>query len=98
MNRFHPFLKNINSKPDLPQTTKSSIILEISADLHDLYDFYVTQGISEEEASQKAQEKIDVSDEALKQLVTIHQTGYQKILQNLSQKTINRFEIAALAI
>jgi hypothetical protein len=98
MNRFHPFLKKINSKLDLPQTTKSSIILEISADLHDLYDFYLTQGLSEEEASQKAQEKIDVSDEALELLVAIHQSGFQKFLQNISQKIINRVEITALVI
>jgi len=98
MNRFLPFLKELNKKLDLPQTAKSTIILEISADLHDLYDFYLAQGLSEEEASQKAQEKIDVSDMALTQLVTIHQTGYQKFLQNLSQKIINRAEMAALVI
>ena len=57
MTRFAPLLKSINDRLDLPQPTKSRIILEIAADLEDLYQFYQNQGMNESEAAQKAEEK-----------------------------------------
>jgi len=98
MNRFLSFLKKINNKLDLPQTTKSKIILEMAADLNDLYNYYLGEGLSEKEAIQKAHEKIDVSDEALKQLIEIHQTGFKIFLQSLSEKVVNRWERAMMAL
>ena len=47
---FVSLLKKINNKLDLPQNTKSKIILEIAADLEDLSNYYLTQGLSENEA------------------------------------------------
>jgi len=45
MDNFKPILKEINSKLDLPQPTKSRIILEIAADLNDTFDTYKKQGL-----------------------------------------------------
>ncbi len=47
MNRFAPLLKSINARLDLPQPTKSRIILEIASDLEDMYQFYQSQGPDE---------------------------------------------------
>lgn len=59
MNPFNPLLKRINDKLDLSQPAKSRIVLEIAADLEDLYRIYRDRGLSEEEALHKAQEKED---------------------------------------
>ena len=41
MKQFTALLKSINERLDLPQPTKSRIILEIAADLDDLYQLYL---------------------------------------------------------
>ena len=44
MKQFTPILKRINERLNLPQPTKSRIILEITCDLEDAYDFYLENG------------------------------------------------------
>jgi hypothetical protein len=98
MNSFKPFLRRINEKLDLPQSTKSTIILEITADLNDLFEHYISEGFSEKEARQMAQEKMDISEEALLQLIELHQSGLKKLLQRLSLKSLARWEKGVLTI
>lgn len=98
MNSFAPLLKTINEKLNLPQPTKSKIVLEIAADLDDLFHLYVTKGLSENEARKRAAEKFDVSDEALAQLVRIHETGFRKFIYKLSEQAQTRWERVALFI
>ena len=98
MNRFDPILKNINEKLDLPQPTKSRIILEIAADLDDLYNFYRTNGLSEKNACQKTEEKFDLTDEALSELVQIHQSVFRKLMDKLSEQAQTRLERIVLII
>ncbi len=92
MKHFTPLLKSINERLDLPQPTKSRIILEIAADLDDLYQLYLARGMDEREAAQKAEEKIDLTDEALTELVQIHQSLFRKLLDRITAQTQNRWE------
>ena len=98
MNRFAPLLKKTNDKLNLPQPTKSKIVLEIAADLDDLFHFYLKKGLSEDEAIQKAQEKFAVSDEALSQLIRIHESAFRKFLNKLSAQAQTWWERAALVV
>lgn len=98
MNSFAPLLKRINKKLNLPQPTKSKIVLEISADLDDLFHFYITKGLTENEAMKRAAEKFDVSDEAIAQLVQIHETGFRKFIYKLTEQGQTRWERVALFI
>ena len=72
MSRFNSFLHRTGERLALPKATRSLILVEIAADLEDLFNHYVEQGLSEEEAAAKAEEKVDMSDEALTELVRIH--------------------------
>jgi hypothetical protein len=72
MNRFHGVLSQTGERLSLPKATKSLILVEIAADLEDLFKHYLQQGLSEEEAAARAEEKVDMSDEALVELVQIH--------------------------
>ena len=92
MNRFAPLLKSINARLDLPQPTKSRIILEIAADLEDLYQFYQSKGLPEKEATQKAKEKFDVTDEALMDLIQIHESILRRWMDRISEQAQNRWE------
>ena len=98
MKQFTPLLKSINERLDLPQPIKSRIILEIAADLDDLYQLYLSRGIKENEAAQKAEEKIDLTDEALNELVQIHQSLFRKLLDKITAQTQNRWERVAFVL
>lgn len=92
MNRFTPLLKNINEKLDLPQPRKSRILLEIAADLEDLFNLYRAKGFSESEAMATAEEKFAVSDEAIAQLVQIHESAFRRFMDKLSEQAKTRWE------
>lgn len=72
MSRFNAFLHRTGDRLALPKATRSLILVEIAADLDDLYQHYLEQGLTEEEAATRAEEKVDMSDEALAELVRIH--------------------------
>ncbi len=72
MSRFNQFLHHTGERLTLPKATRSLILVEIASDLEDLFQHYLRQGSSEEEAAAKAEEKVDMSDEALAELVRIH--------------------------
>jgi hypothetical protein len=97
MNKFVPLLQKINEKLDLPQPIKSRIILEMVADLNDLYETYRSKGLSEEEAIQKTEEKFDVSEDTIKELAQVHTTGFRKYLDKLSQRSKVTWETIILS-
>ena len=72
MSRFNLFLHRTGERLALPKATRSLILVEIASDLEELFDHYVQEGLSEDEAAARAEEKVDMSDEALAELVRIH--------------------------
>jgi hypothetical protein len=72
MSRFNAFLHRTEERLALPKATRSLILVEVAADLDDLFQYYLQQGLSEEEAAARAEEKVNMSDEALAELVRIH--------------------------
>ena len=65
MSRFTGLLKRTAARLDLPQPTKSHVLLEMAADLEDLFAAYRERGFGEEEAARRVEEKFDASDDAL---------------------------------
>jgi hypothetical protein len=96
MNRFTGLLAQINQKLDLPQPTKSRILLEIASDLDDMYQIFVHQGLSEREAAAKVQDQYVISDEVLEELVQIHESAFRKLLGKLSEQAQTRWERVVL--
>ena len=96
MTRFREILRRTSDRLDLPQPVKSRIILEISADLQDIYDECVSKGMSGEEAERRAAELCDLSDEALAELVRVHETPVRRFLGSLSEQARTRWEKALL--
>jgi len=72
MSRFNDFLTRTGKRLALPKATRSLILVELASDLEDLYQFYLEQGMSEEDAAARAEEKVDMSDQALAELVRVH--------------------------
>lgn len=96
MDKFESILKHVNEKIDLPQPMKSRILLEISADLNDLYELYLQQGYTEKEAMQQAEQKCNLDEQTLNELINVYDTGIYKWLHNITDRTRNRWEKLAL--
>ena len=76
MSRFNVFLHKTDERLALPKATRSLILVEIASDLEELFNHYIQQGLGEEEAAVRAEEKVDMSDEALAEIVRIHSESH----------------------
>jgi len=84
--RSSQFLKAIYDRLDLPQPSRSRVLLEIAADLEDLEKHLRGEGLSAAEARRRAIELCDLSDEALSQMVAVHAGGYRRFLERLGSQ------------
>jgi hypothetical protein len=108
MSRFNTFLHRTGERLALPKATRSLILVEIASDLEDLFQHYLAQGLSEEDAAAKAEEKVDMSDEALAELVRIHSEArgwsdrivrrIQPLWERVAMDLIVLFFVASLAL
>ena len=100
MSRFNVFLHRTGERLALPKATRSLILVEIASDLEDLFNHYVEQGLSEEDAAAKAEEKVDMSDEALTELVRIHSDarGWTDRIVRRPQSFWERFAMALIVL
>jgi hypothetical protein len=96
MRAFREVLQKTSDRLDLPQPVKARILLEIASDLGDVYDECILRGMDPDEAKLRAIEMCDLSDEALEDLVRVHQTPLRRLLGSLSEQAKTRWERAIL--
>lgn len=87
MKKFHAHLNELNHQLNLPQPTKSRVLLEIASDLEDSYSFYKNQGLSDSEALQKAQERFSIDERTLVEIEAVHRSFFSRWLESLSERT-----------
>jgi len=92
MKNFKPVLREIDEALDLPQPTKSRILIEVAADLNDAFTMYKNQGLSDKEATLKAKNTFILDKKSLQDLVAIHQTPFRKWFDQLSERGQNMLE------
>ena len=97
MNRTARILREVDARLDLPQPVKSRILLEMAADLRDMFDACVARGSSEEEAARRVEEDFLVTDEVIAELVRIHENPARRFMRGLSDRVRSRWERAAFA-
>lgn len=98
MTHFKETLNQINQRLDLPQPVRSRVLLEIAADLEDVEQHFLDQGLPPRTARRKAIDHCDLSDEALAQLVQVHMSWYRRFLDRLSAQAQTRWERALLLV
>lgn len=91
--RFVPALRRISSELNLPEPTKSRLLLEMASDLEALYEHYRARGVDEEEAVRRTEEKILASPEVLQHLIAVHTRGYQRWLSHAAGRMRLGFEL-----
>ena len=100
MSRFNQFLHHTGERLTLPKATRSLILVEIASDLEDLFQHYIRQGSSEEEAAARAEEKVNMSDEALAELVRIHseRRGWSDRISRRAQTLWERIALSLIVL
>ena len=100
MSRFNAFLHRTGERLALPRATRGLILVEIASDLEDLFQHYVQQGMSEEEAARQAEDKVDMSDQALAELVRVHSDmrGWADRMGRRVQPFWERFAMALIVL
>ncbi|MCP4545199.1 MAG: hypothetical protein GY835_01885 [bacterium] len=98
MNSFAPVLRETSERLSVPQPARSRILLEIAADMEDLYRANLDRGLSEEEARRQAIDSCDLSPESLEELATIHCGPVRRLIDRLSRQALARWEYALLVI
>jgi hypothetical protein len=91
-------LRNIDKALDIPQPSRSRVILEISADMQDLYEYYVGQGLGDEQAWERTVEEFDLSPEEIAAIARVHDSHLRRFFDGLSTRARGTLERMALAI
>ena len=97
MSRFTQALSETAARLTVPPSVRSRILLEVAADMDDLYKAYLDRGQDGEEARQAVLEHFDLSDEALEDLVRVHNSPIQGALNGLSGQPGQGWEKTVLA-
>ena len=92
MNRFADILREADRRLELPSQVRARILLEMAADLEDLYRHCQDEGLSEPEAEEKARESFSLSDETLAALAEIHTSGLQRFFDQLGKQGSHTWE------
>lgn len=94
MKQFRETLRSINDRLDLPQPARSRVLLEIAADLRDMFDYYRGQGLAPDDAAAQAVEHCDLSDEVLAELTQLHTSAWRRFMDRFSEQAQSRWERA----
>lgn len=98
MKRFSAILMNIDKLLNIPQPSRSRVLLEISADMQDLYEHYVRQGLDDEQAMNRTIEEFDLSAEEVAAIARVHDSSLGRFLDRFSARTRGTLESTALAL
>jgi hypothetical protein len=82
----------------LPQPARSRVLLEISDDLEGLYQHYLSTGLDEASARNRAVEEMNLTPEILTDLIEVHASPYQRFLDGLSDRARSRWERGLLVL
>jgi hypothetical protein len=97
MSEFAETLREINERLDVPQPARSRVLLEIAADLNDLYDHFRGQGVPRQEARRMALDRCDLSSESLSELIQVHTSPWSRFMDRFSAQAQTWWERAFLA-
>ncbi len=97
MNGNRALLSSLADRLALPQPARSRVILEVAADLQDLEAHFLRQGLSPDEARRQAAERLDLSDEAIRDLTRLHGSPLRRWLDRFGEQARHRGERLGLA-
>jgi len=98
VSRFRDVLAELNERLEVPQPARARILLELAADLEDIYQVSRETGQSEEEAHERALSFVSADSESLSALVQVHGSFVRRVLDRVSEGTRTKIERTMLAL
>lgn len=101
MSRFNEVLVGADARLTVPEPARSRILLEIASDMEGLFQEYRARGMEEPDAESAVMDHFDLSEEALTDLVRVHDAPLQRSLEGLSgqvQRPWSRVLMTGLAL
>lgn len=98
MSRFAATLRALDARLDLPQPARGRLLLEVAADLEDLFLAHRERGLAEADAHREALADCDLSDEAVAALVRVHCGPVRRALDRLSADALRVWERVLLGL
>ena len=98
MTDFAEVLKRIDGSLHLPQPARSRVILELAADLEELYRLYREKGLSDGEARAAALNDLEASDDVLMDLAEVHASALRRGMDRLVRQAESGWARALLLV
>lgn len=98
MKRFARVLSKARERLEIPEPSRTRVLLEMASDLEDSFEFHLSQGCDEAEAARRAEESFGTSEEALKHLTRIHESSIGGIQNRLSGQIGRSWEKVLLLV
>lgn len=95
---FSTLIASVREQLNLPEPTRSRILLEIADDLGDLYRHHRNNGMTDLDARRRVEEAMQLSSQVMAEIVKVHASSYQRFLDNLSSQAQSRLERAVLLL
>lgn len=93
MEKFRPALRRVAAELDLPRHARTELLLELSADLHAVYEHHRARGLPEEEAARRAEATVLGSSEVIRRLGRLHGSAWRGWPQELSARLSGGLEL-----
>lgn len=95
---FSPHLHALGARLPIPEPVRSRILMEMAADMEDLLQHCLDQGIPPDQARRTVEEQFELADEAIHELVRIHTSPVRTSLEGLSSQARSPWERALLGL
>ncbi len=98
MHRFGPALRKVAAELDLPRRARTALLLELAADLEDVYEHYRAEGLGEAEAARRAEATVLASPEVIRRLGRLHVNPWQGWAEGVSATLRGGFDVVLLVV
>jgi len=98
MSRFAVELRLTAQRLDLPQPARSRVLLELAADMDDLFRHLRAGGLDDATAHRDVLQDFDLSDEAIAELAQVHRGPARRLLDRLPVRSLKLWERALLVV
>lgn len=97
MERFAPGLRRVARELDLPRRARSTLLLEMAADLEAVFEHHRTRGLSEAEAARRAEETVLGSSEVIRRLGHLHASPWRSWSEEVGARLTGGLDLILLA-
>ena len=97
MNGFDPELREVAGRLELPEPTRSRILLELKGDLAALAESLRAEGVPDPEARRRAMATLLPDVQSLQALRTLHRPLWERLVDRFSEPARHRLERLLLA-